>query len=176
YPSRGRVLLDGAPIGPQHVRVGLMLGNTMLYHRMTGYDNLQYFARLYSVDSSQRRIQELCTTLDIGSWIHDYVERYSNGMKSKLALARALIHDPDVLLLDEPTSGLDPDIAASLRSFIRGLNKTIIVTTHNLYEVAQMTDRILLLQSGRLRADVKIASLKQDVEPWYFTQISGEKL
>ena len=128
---------------------------------MTGYDNLKYYARLYNVNNYDKKIKELCSFLGIKKWLNDYVEHYSSGMKSKLALARALIHDPDILLLDEPTLGLDPNISLEVREKIKKLGKTIVLTTHYLEEAEQLSDKIVILNKGKLVIDKPIKEFKK---------------
>ncbi|MBU4274302.1 ABC transporter ATP-binding protein [Patescibacteria group bacterium] len=149
-PTSGWVKIDNKPVEEVRGKIGLMLGYTMIYYRITGYDNLEYFARLYNVKNFKSRIKELAEFLGLENWLDEYVEHYSTGMKSKLALARALIHNPDILLLDEPTLGLDPHIAIDVRKKIKQMKKTIILTTHYMEEADQLSDRIGFLNQGKL--------------------------
>jgi ABC-2 type transport system ATP-binding protein len=160
-PTKGSVFIDNRPPQEAEIRIGLMLGYTMIYYRMTGYDNLEYFAKLYKVENYKERIKELCDFLGLGDWIFEYVEHYSTGMKAKLSLARALIHNPDILLLDEPTSGLDPHIAIEVRNKIKGMGKTIILTTHYINEAECLSDRIGFLKKGKLVGADTSQNLKQ---------------
>lgn len=149
-PTTGEVLIQGQPIELAKQKIGLLLGFSMIYYRLTGYDNLKYFAKLYGVQNYQRRIEALSEMLDLGDWLDEYVEHYSTGMKSKLALARALIHDPDIVILDEPTAGLDPAMAVEIRNKIKTMKKTVILTTHNMAEAKDLATTAALLNQGRL--------------------------
>ena len=149
-PTSGRVLVDGAPPGERKGEIGLVLGPAMVYRRMTGYDNLRYYGELYGVGNIDARIRELCGFLGISGWLDEYVEHYSSGMVSKLAVARALIHDPKVLVLDEPTLGLDVRMAEEIRGRILKLDKTILLTTHYMEEAKVLSDRVVLLNRGRV--------------------------
>jgi len=150
YPTSGEIKVFGKPIEQQKIHVGLMLGYDLIYYRMTGYDNLKYFARIYKVKDFEGRINELSEMFDFKDYLHDYVENYSLGTKSKLALARALIHDPEILILDEPTLGLDINVSKKIREFIQQMNKTIILTTHYEKEARELCDRTALIDQGRL--------------------------
>ncbi len=149
-PTSGRVLIDGKPPQENLAKIGAMFGFGMIYHRLTGYANLKYSARLYKVKNYKQRIDELAKMLGLENWLTSYVENYSLGMKSKLALARALIHDPEILFLDEPTLGLDPKISLALREDIKEMDKTIIITTHNMEEANDLCDRIGIIRNGVL--------------------------
>lgn len=182
-PTSGQVKIYEKPVEEVKIRIGLMLGYTMVYYRLTGYDNLAYFARLYNVRNYKQRIKELAEFLGLEDWLDEYVEHYSTGMKSKLALARALIHNPDILLLDEPTLGLDPYIAIEIRKKIKEMKKTIILTTHYMEEADQLSDRIGILNKGRLiKVDTpqnlkQIIGEKQDVSLLdVFVKVTGENL
>lgn len=149
-PTEGEVLVRDRPVAEVQQEIGLMLGFSMIYYRLTGYDNLKYFAKLYGIKNYQERIEKLAEILDLGSWLDEYVEHYSTGMKSKLALARALIHDPSVIILDEPTAGLDPAMAQEIRRRIKIMGKTIFLTTHNMSEAGELASRIAFLNRGKI--------------------------
>jgi ABC-2 type transport system ATP-binding protein len=127
-----------------------MLGYEMIYYRMTGYDNLKYFAKIYGVKGFEKRIKELSHFLELDDFLYDFVENYSIGMKSKLALARSLINDPKILFLDEPTLGLDVNISDKIRDYIKSLTRTVIITTHYLEEAKELCGRIALMNKGRI--------------------------
>lgn len=149
-PTSGDVLIRNRPVVESQQEIGLMLGFSMIYYRLTGYDNLKYFAKLYRIKNYRERIEELAEILDLGSWLDEYVEHYSTGMKSKLALARALIHNPRVVILDEPTAGLDPVMAREIRARIKSMDKTIFLTTHNMIEAEALASRIAFLNRGKI--------------------------
>jgi len=152
-PTSGEIFIGGLNANMAKSKIGLMLGNMMIYHRLTGYDNLRYFAEIYSVGDYESRIKELISFLNMEDFIYELVETYSEGMKTKLALARALISNPDILTLDEPTTGLDPNVSASLRKKVLELKKegkTIILATHSMEEADFLCDRIAFLNKGEL--------------------------
>ncbi|MEW6295832.1 MAG: ABC transporter ATP-binding protein [Candidatus Diapherotrites archaeon] len=151
-PTDGSILIEGSSVDSKKRDMGLMLGYEMIYYRITGYDNLKYFGRLYGVQKLEDRIVELNNLFGLKESLFDYVENYSIGMKSKLALARALIHNPKILFLDEPTLGLDPNISQKIREEIKNMKKTVILTTHYLDEAQELCDRIALMSEGKIIA------------------------
>jgi len=163
-PTQGEVTINDNTIEQNKQNIGLMLGNSMIYHRLTGYSNLKFFAKLYNIKNYDQRINDLAEFFNLTRWLNNYVETYSTGMMSKLALARAIIHDPDILLLDEPTLGLDPIASDEVRNKIKELNKTTILTTHYLEEAKKLATRIAILDNGKI-IEVK----PQDINK-YFTK------
>jgi len=154
-PTSGSAFIDGKLAENQQEKIGLVLGSTMIYNRITGYDNLEYYAKLYGIKNYDSRIKTLCKQLSIKNWLNEFVENYSNGMKMKLTLARALLHNPDVLLLDEPTLGLDIKISEEIRDKILALRKTILLTTHYIEETKKLSSRIIILKNGKIVNTIK---------------------
>lgn len=155
-------------------RIGFTFGGARgLYGRLSAADNLRYFAELYGLEPSVtgKRIPELLELVGLRDRSKDRVETYSSGMQQRLHLARALLHDPEVLFLDEPTVGIDPVGARELRETVKGLigrGKTIVLTTHYMAEAEQLCDRIAIIDKGRLVALDTPSALKK--------RISGETL
>jgi len=143
-------------------QIGLVTsGERTLYWKLSGQDNLKFFAALYGLDGKERdmRIEYLMELLDLKDVQNERIEKYSSGMKQKISLARALLHDPKVLLLDEPTLGLDPQFSRFLRNFIKNsLNKeqkkTILLTTHYMDEADELCERIAFINRGKI-VDIK---------------------
>ncbi len=137
---------------------GALLEFNGLYERMSAHDNLEFQGRVWRMPAAQReaRIQEMLT--DIGLWERrfDLVGRWSRGMKQKLAVARTMFHQPELIFLDEPTAGLDPMAAAALRQDLVALAEregvTIFLTTHNLAEAEKICDRVAVIRKGKLLA------------------------
>jgi ABC-2 type transport system ATP-binding protein len=132
--------------------IGLVPDNVGLYEDMTAYDNLDFYAKLYGRTEAQRResIERFLKMLDLWEKKDAAAGTFSKGMKQKLAIARALIHDPEVLFLDEPTVNLDPESAKMVRDFLLELKKqkkTIFLNTHNLDEAQRICDRIGILNT-----------------------------
>jgi len=157
-PTSGSAYVDGIEIGTDESgamireRIGLLPENPGLYENLTAAQNLRFYAEINGVASSKidDRIKELLTLLDILSEKDRPVATFSKGMKQKIAIARALVHNPKILFLDEPTSGLDPAAAKVVRDFIDELskeNRTVFINTHNLPEAERLCDRVGILKT-----------------------------
>jgi len=138
--------------------VGFLPENVGLYDSLSAYRNLDFYGQLYEVPEETRKIniERLLRLLGIWERREDTVGTFSKGMKQKIAIARALIHDPQLLFLDEPTANLDPEAAKTVRDFILELKKekrTIFINTHNLSEAERLCDRIAILKSKLIAVD-----------------------
>jgi ABC-2 type transport system ATP-binding protein len=184
-PSRGWVRIDGhdSLVNPQEVRrrVGMLTENHGLYTRMRAPEYLAYFGEIYRLPAAQvqRRTDDLLDRFGLSGDREARLGQYSKGMRQKLALARALIHDPVVLLLDEPTSAMDPESARLVRESIAGLrssNRAIVICTHNLPEAEALADRIAIIHKGRIVAQGTPAELKRNLlgDPIMELRIIGE--
>ena len=161
-PTSGsmRVLgLDPQVDGPAlRARTGVLTETPSMDERLTAWDNLSIYADLYGVPRSEvrKRINDLLDEFDLAERAKEKVGGYSKGMKQRLALARALLHKPELLFLDEATSGLDPIAAHHVNELIermaRGENRTVFMCTHNLVEAQKLCDRVAVLEHGRLVA------------------------
>jgi ABC-2 type transport system ATP-binding protein len=161
-PNRGTAIINGHDIVDDPIAARECLGITTggertLYWKLSGRDNLRYFAALYGLSSEEAdmRINYLMKIMGLEDRQDERIEKYSTGMRQKVSISRALIHDPPVLLLDEPTLGLDPSFSRFVRSFIKkDLNqkqgKTIILTTHYMDEADQLCDRIAIMNEGKI--------------------------
>jgi ABC-2 type transport system ATP-binding protein len=150
-------------------RLGAMLsGERSLYWKLTGRENLEYFAALYHVhpEETVTRIAASLAAVKLSDRADDYVERYSTGMRQRLALARALLPDPQLVILDEPTVGLDPQASRDLRDRVRELRsqgRTVLLTTHYMEEADQLCDRVAIIDHGRIVALDTPAALKRTI-------------
>ncbi len=150
-------------------RIGFMFGGERgLYWRLSGKDNLRYFAELYGVEptASKRLIPELLEFVGLADRGDEKVQGYSRGMMQRLHVARILISDPEVLFLDEPTMGMDPIGAKQMRHSIQGLKdlgKTILLTSHDMYEVEALCHRVAMINYGKIIAIDTPANLKSRV-------------
>ncbi|MHA1666526.1 MAG: ATP-binding cassette domain-containing protein [Candidatus Thorarchaeota archaeon] len=161
-PDDGTAAVSGLDIieSPVQVReiTGILPeeGNHTLYQTLSAYDNLEYFARLYDVpeDEIPERIEELLTFMDLWDRKDDPAGELSTGNRQRLALCRALLHKPKVLLLDEPTAALDPVAAKRVRelilSFSEKYGQTFFINSHNLSEVQRMCDKIAIIDEGKI--------------------------
>lgn len=154
-PTRGQIEFFGEfgqDARGRRARIGLISHQLMLYGEMTARENLSFFARLYAVESA-RRAPELLQQLGLGDAMDRPVRTFSRGMKQRLAIARALLHEPDLLLLDEPFTGLDQHAAGMLRDLLKGLknnHRTIVMMTHRLDIGVELADDLAILSLGRL--------------------------
>ena len=172
HPTRGWARVAGFDVtkNPQDVRanVGVLTEQHGLYMRMTGAEYMDYFGKVYGLDAQtrKRRSQYLLEYFGLAEAARKRSGEYSKGMKQKLALARALIHDPNVLLLDEPTSAMDPESAQLVRNEIarlRSSKRTIVICTHNLAEAESLSDTIAIIYKGRILLNGTLDELKQAV-------------
>ncbi|MFN2121728.1 MAG: ATP-binding cassette domain-containing protein [Anaerolineales bacterium] len=171
-PSRGSARVAGHDVvrAAHDVRacVGVLTEQHGLYARMTGWEYLDFFGRLHGLHPGQRqaRIRDLLQYFGIENMAAHRIGEYSKGMKQKLALARALIHEPPILLLDEPTSAMDPESARLVRDEIarlRSEHRTIVLCTHNLAEAETLADIIAIIHKGRILLFGTIGQLRQKV-------------
>jgi ABC-2 type transport system ATP-binding protein len=172
-PTSGEVRILGIDVSthPREVRasLGAMLsGERSLYWKLTARENLEYFAALYHVPPKEQRarIDGALLAVKLADRADDYVERYSTGMRQRLALARALLPDPPLVILDEPTVGLDPQSARDLRDRVRELKRqgrTVLLTTHYMEEADQLCDRIAIIDHGEIVALDTPAALKRRI-------------
>lgn len=164
--------LDPASDG-QRVRqkTGVLTETPALYERLSAYENLAFFATLRGIPDAKLkgRVLEILTFFGLQDRANDKVETYSKGMKQRLALARALIHEPPLLFLDEPTSGLDPEAAQHVNGLIADLGRqngqTILLATHNLLEAQRLCDRVAVMNKGRILAMGSLKELARKLWP-----------
>jgi ABC-2 type transport system ATP-binding protein len=145
--------------------VGILTEQHGLYGRMTAVEYLDFFGQIYHIPavSRKKRTDELLEQFGLGGERKRKIAEYSKGMRQKLALARALYHNPPVLLMDEPTSAMDPESARLVRDAIHGLrsaNRAIIICTHNLAEAEELADKIAIIQRGRINISGEVEELK----------------
>jgi ABC-2 type transport system ATP-binding protein len=155
---------------PAKVRasVGVLTEQHGLYDRMPADQYLDFFGQLYSMNASARkkRIDTLLEHFGLGADRKRRIGEYSKGMRQKLALARALLHEPPVLLLDEPTSAMDPESARLVRDAIhdlRSAERTIVICTHNLAEAEELADQIAIIRRGKIIVRGSISALKESL-------------
>ncbi len=185
-PSEGFATVAGYDIArePDKVRqsIGFLSANTGIYDRMSPWEMVGYYGRLYGLrgDTLNARLDELFTQLQMNDFRDVPGGRLSTGMKQKVSIARALVHDPAVLIFDEPTAGLDILVQrAVLQSImkLREQGKTIIFSTHTLREVEKLCDRVAIVAKGRIVAAGSLAELRaehgeDDVDELFFRLVS----
>ncbi len=156
-PSAGTVRLDGSDISkaPTEVRrkIGLVAHQTFLYDDLTVYENLKFYGKMYDVINLEEQIQDVVRWVRLEARLHDRVGTLSRGMQQRISIARAVIHNPSIVLLDEPEVGLDPRAIVMVREVLDSLSageRTVVMTTHNLEQGIEMSDRVVILDKGRI--------------------------
>jgi heme exporter protein A len=159
-PDDGEVLVGGRPASadPAHLRrrLGHVSHHTMLHDSLSARENLRFAGRLHGVAQLRSRIDQLLRSLDVLERADEPVRHLSRGMQQRVAVARALLHDPDVLLLDEPWTGLDQSasrVLASLLQAVRRRHRTVVVVTHDVARALEGSDRVVVLHRGRVTWD-----------------------
>jgi len=172
-PTGGSVEIRGEPLEKAATslrhHLGLISHNPLLYGDLTPEENLRFFARMYDLPDADRRIGALLEQVGLGNRRRDAVRTFSRGMVQRLAIARAILHDPAIMLLDEPYTGLDLQAAEMLGCFLRELatsGRTVVLTTHNLEQGLEMCSRAAILDRGRItwlgeRCDVDPERMKE---------------
>ena len=158
-PDSGDIIIDGYSIHDDPIKIKSMIGylpeEPNLYERFKAKDLLKYFAELYGVPKRDidGKIQELLELVGMTKRSEDRINTFSKGLRQRISVARALVHDPDIIIFDEPTMGLDPETANSIRNFIRHLKgqKTMILCTHYMEEADLLCDRVAILNEGKIR-------------------------
>jgi heme exporter protein A len=156
-PTGGQVRIAGYDLGGGAVEVrrqlGLVSHKTLLYDDLSAEQNLRFYARMYDVPQADARIESVVRRVGLWGRQRDPVRTYSRGMQQRLAIARAMLHDPPILLLDEPDTGLDQHAAAMLTDLLREVGatrRTVLMTTHNLERGLELGDRVAILAGGRI--------------------------
>jgi ABC-2 type transport system ATP-binding protein len=184
-PDGGEIALLGEPVWPDprriQARIGVQLQSTSLFDMLTARELLQLFARFYLRPDVEERARLSLELVGLESKANDYAKRLSGGQQQRLAIALALVHDPDIVFLDEPTTGLDPQARRNLWDVIRSINtdqgKTVVLTTHYLEEAEELCHRVAIMDESRIVALDSpaglIASLDADARVSY-TDASGD--
>jgi len=187
-PTRGSVRVAGYDLTREGTevrrRIGLASHQTLLYGDLSAEENLRFYGRMYDVPDLEEGITALLQRVDLDHRRHDLVRTFSRGMQQRLSLARALLHDPAILLLDEPYTGLDQHAAEVLREVLvtlGGQSRTVLMTTHNLERGLELCDRAAILVNGRIayqeaRDSLDVANFQEtycrclDISPFDSTQ------
>jgi len=159
-PDGGEITLLGAPVWPDprriQARIGVQLQSTSLFDMLTARELLELFARFYLRPDAEERTRIALELVGLESKADDYAKRLSGGQQQRLAIALALVHDPDIVSLDEPTTGLDPQARRNLWDVIRSINgeqgKTVVLTTHYLEEAEELCERVAIMDESRIVA------------------------
>jgi heme exporter protein A len=156
-PSSGKLTVAGrdAVKDPDGVRgvTGVLSHDPFLYENLSAFENIRFFGTMYGVRDAGKRAEEVISRVGLGKRMHDLVRTFSRGMKQRLAVARAIVHDPAILLLDEPYTGLDQHgsrVFGEMLSLLKSDGRTILMTTHNIEEGLDRSDRVGILAGGRM--------------------------
>jgi len=168
-PTMGKVQVAGYQLPHQAAavrsRLGVLSHQPLLYGDLTAEENLRFFGRLYGVNKLPERISEVLRTVGLYSRRRDLVRTFSRGMQQRLAIGRATIHDPQILLLDEPYTGLDQDAAAILDEILHTVaaqGRTVVMTSHDLARIADLASRFDVLSRGAIQASAKRDEIPED--------------
>ncbi|HLO70642.1 MAG TPA: ABC transporter ATP-binding protein [Flavipsychrobacter sp.] len=167
FPDEGSVYIKGEKFGnsSRHLlkHVGAVIERPDLYKYLSGWDNLRMFAQLSGVPIATNRLHEVLEIVGLKGREQDKVKGYSQGMKQRLGIAIAMVHNPDLLILDEPTNGLDPQGIYEMRVLIQRLSKdfgkTILISSHLLYEIEQIATRMIIINRGKKIIEGDVATL-----------------
>jgi ABC-2 type transport system ATP-binding protein len=167
--TSGKVVVLGQDVHMDEMRrkIGFVLETDGLYDNMTAYDNLEYYAKLYDIAEPAGRINEVLELAGLVERAKDKVGTYSKGMRQRLALARAMTPEPDLLVLDEPTAGVDPTGQIEIRQVMLDMahkqDKTILLSSHNLDEVQRICNRIALIDRGKILLYGELDKLQREM-------------
>jgi ABC-2 type transport system ATP-binding protein len=173
-PTEGKASIGGFDVVKEayevRKRIGVVTEKLIVYDRLTPTENLKIFGRLYDLSTQElnKRIENLLRLVDLWEWRNSLVSNFSSGMRQRLNIIRALIHNPEILFLDEPTVGLDPATALNIREMIAKLNNngtTIILTTHQMEVADKLSHRISIIDQGKIIALETLKDLKAKVGP-----------
>jgi sodium transport system ATP-binding protein len=185
-PTSGTARIAGCDVrsqpGQVRQQIGFLSANTAIYDRMSAWELVEYFGRLYGLEGERlkSRMEEVFATLKMDEFRDVLGAKMSTGMRQKVSIARAVIHDPPVLIFDEPTAGLDVLVARSVMQNIqqlRELGKCVLFSTHIMREVERLCDRVAIMSHGRIQACGTLAELRQrwgqeDLEELFFQLVS----
>jgi sodium transport system ATP-binding protein len=186
HPTSGTARVAGYDVVRQATdvrrHIGFMSANTALYDRMSAWELVDYFGRLYGMSTHmlQQRMEEVFEELQMNSFRDTLGAKMSTGMRQKVSIARAIIHDPPVLIFDEPTAGLDVLVARAVTQSIerlRSQGKCILFSTHIMREVEKLCDRVAIISRGRVQACGTLEELRQlhgqnDLEELFFSLVA----
>jgi heme exporter protein A len=181
-PTSGTVTIGGweLPAEADYVRaqLGVVSHLPLLYDTLTAEENLMFFARLYNIPADERRerVGAILRRVGLAKRARDIVQTYSRGMQQRLAIARAILHDPAVLLMDEPYTGLDQDAAGLLDELLREVavaGRTVIMTTHDLQRGHALADRIAILSRGKIALDMPTSQIAARELPMLYAETTG---
>ena len=173
--TSGKVLINGYDVEKEFTKaiekVGAIVENPDMYMYMSGYDNLKLASNMYK-SITKKRIDEVVKLVKLENRINDKVSKYSLGMRQRLGIAQAILHNPNLLILDEPTNGLDPEGIKEMRELLVDLAKkeemAILISSHNLAELDNFCNKICIIKNGEIIETNEITAIKKDIEHQQF--------
>jgi len=159
-PSSGEVYVFGKKPWQDYIikrRMGVVTHDILLYEDLTAYENFMFYSKLYDV-IDEDRINELLKMFGLYDRRHDLVKNFSRGMKQRLSIARAFLHDPELLVLDEPMASLDREGKEIVKEYILDMDATVIITSHDVEEVKDICERIVIMHNGKIVGDYEEGS------------------
>lgn len=181
-PSSGKVFFQGVDASTDGGKIGKRMGvishHTFLYEQLTAYENLQFYGRMYGVSHLEERIYSVIKEVGLEFALNERVQSYSRGMQQRLAIARAIIHSPEILFLDEPHTGLDQQAIDMFNNIMTKFNSaggTIIMITHNIEEGLLLSNKAIVVSRGRIVYQGTTQDLnKEEVQKLYMANGGGQ--
>jgi heme exporter protein A len=162
-PSSGQVLINGMDLKKSHIEIKKILGylphSSLLYDHYSPLENLVFFGNIYGVKNVEQRAVELVKEVGLSFFLNEPVKNFSRGMIQRIAIARAIVHEPEILLLDEPHTGLDQGAISILNNVIYSMKEkgtTTLMVTHDFKQAVEICDRIIIVKNGKIVDDFKI--------------------
>ena len=171
-PDAGTVLINGINVTKRPkealTHVGALIEVPGVYDFLTPHEILTYFGKIYRIPNINNRIKEVLSLLNIEDWEYKQLSKFSTGMQRRFGIAKAILHEPKILILDEPVLGLDPKGMKDIRELVRRLNKqgmTIFISSHLLQELSETVDRVIFIKKGRIVEADTIENIKEKIRP-----------
>ncbi|OIJ16237.1 heme ABC exporter, ATP-binding protein CcmA [Anaerobacillus arseniciselenatis] len=179
--SSGEVKVNGLDLKKDSYdvkrKIGFLAHNSFLYDHLTPLENLKFFGKLYGVENVEERAKQLIDEVGLSFFTHDPVRSFSRGMMQRIAIARAIIHQPEILLFDEPHTGLDQQAIKLLNDVIlrmRDEGSTILMVTHDFQQAIETCDRFIIIKNGKIVDDLQNVERNIDtITEKYMEQVSG---
>lgn len=178
-PSEGEVKLFGTDPSDREnkAKLAVISHEMFLYGNLTAIENLEYYSRIYNVPDAKQRVEEVLSDVELTHRRFDLVATYSRGMTQRLTIARALLHEPSLLLLDEPFTGLDQHAIGMLITLLKKqkeMGRTILLTTHDLHTATELSDRYIVISKHKIVKDGLIADTSPDaIREKFFSAEAG---
>ncbi|MBT3363362.1 MAG: ABC transporter ATP-binding protein [Chloroflexi bacterium] len=181
-PSFGSVYMAGLDLSKNSMdirrKIGVVSHQTFLYDELTAYENIKFYGKMYDVPKLDERARELIAKVGLASCIHEKVNTFSRGMQQRLTIARAMVHNPSILLLDEPETGLDQYASAMLQDLLTTFEaekRTVVMTSHSLERGLQMGNRVVILSEGKIACDVASKDMSVSGLQELYQRYTGEE-